>query len=660
MLLLDTKKPISLDEIARRIGGFPESPGARHQAFERAKKELRELGIPIATHQIPGEEQYGYQIERSEMILPDLRFTDDEASAIAAASALVSFGGGARESALQKLGCVVSGGEATVASIPDQPALFRLFEAMGARKVVTFSYRAKLRNIDIYGISFRWGNWYVIGNERETGKIKTFLVNRVDSEVLITSIDALEKPGDFNISSRLPKNRWEVGEGKPVAVEVVAHPDVAPLLGYELLGEAGYVRSETSGDCRFSFEVIDTGSFFDWLLGYFDKVKLLGPASMVAGFVEYLRRLLAEPTLADQELLLAASVGSQAGSGSSQEACSATPFETSREGRPSQTVSAGDLRSATAMYSALVKILPWLARKKTTTVGEISQTFSVSIPEVVRLLEIAACCGLPPYTPDSLLEIIVEDDGTVVSFLDMDIITAPRKLTTLEATVLATIAAAALKVPGIDDDAHLASALQKLQVSLSKFEIALSEVDVGIEEPYFLGSLRSAVNERKTVELTYFSSSSERVSKREVDPYQLFTESGRWYMRGFCHLAGEVRHFHLGRIISCEATGSTFQLPLSEMKRIRSGDIPRAFGGDGEQVLIGVPEGSGWLVERLTESPQFLVSAAGYDLYKLRSSSVAWISKLLVRLPPYSCVVAPTQLRSLKGAAIQTLLDMYH
>ncbi len=658
MLLLDTKKPLSLDEIARRVGGFPDSLIARHKAFERAKKELRELGIPIVTHQIPGEEQYGYQIDRAEMMLADLRFTDEEASSLAAASAIVSFGGGERESALQKLGCVVSGRDATIADIPDQPALFLLFEAMGSHKVVNFVYRSKPRSIDIFGISFRWGNWYLLGNERESKSIKTFLVSRIESEVQISEVDSIDKPKEFDISSKLPKNRWEVGEGGKLAVKVLAHADVAPILMFEL-GKESVVELGEDGTAVLNIEIVDSRSFFDWLLSYFDKVTLIEPPSIVEEFVNHLRNMLAEPQDQDKDAVLAKVEASrQSDSASLLEAFA--DRQRAPYGQPySQSSRGGDLRSAAAMYSALVKILPWLARKKTTTVSEISKIFGISTTDVVRLLEIAACCGLPPYTPDSLLEIIVEDDGNVESFLDMEIITAPRRIATTEAMVLATTAAAALKVPGLDRGGHLASALKKLQASLSKFDIALSDVDVGIEEPYFLPELKEALEQRRTVEITYFSSSSERVSTRRVEPYQLFNESGRWYMRGFCHLAVGVRHFSVGRIISCEFTGSTYELPRSEQERISSGDIPKAFGGAGEWVILAVPAGSSWLVERLSESPQFLGRYGECDLCGLRSSSSAWISRLLVRLPPSSFIVAPAQFRPLRRQAIESLLALY-
>ena len=656
MLLLDTKKPISLDEIARRIGGFPDSQGARHQAFERAKKELRELGIPIATYKISGEEQYGYQIDKSEMIIPDLRFTQQEASSLAAASALVSFGRGERESALQKLGCVIAGYDAVVANIPSQPALFRLFEAIGLSRMVQFTYRSMLRSIDIYGISFRWGNWYLLGNERESGQSKTYLLNRIESEVTVTEVQSPERPRDFDFSSSLPRNRWELGQGDLQIAKVLFHSDIAPVVEFEF-GEESITEFRDDGSAVMSIPVVDSGSFIDWLLSYFDKALLVGPPNLLEELKQHLNRLVDESfqTAADKALGIFESTDWQDFGLREKQSSSELVSSVSEPANDEMA----NLRSASAMYSMLVRILPWLAAKKSTSVGEISRAFSVSGPDVVRLLEIAACCGLPPYTPDSLLEIIVEDDGTVSSYLDMAVITSPRKLSTLEAMVLATTASAALKVPGIDQNGELASALAKLQASLAKFQIGLSEVDVKIEEPYFLEGLRDAANEHLSVAITYFAASSERLSTRRVDPYQLFAESGKWYLRGFCHLTNEIRHFSVGRVISCEVLGESFELPKAEMQRMSKGTIPRAFGGAGDWIVLAIAGDLGWMVEKLTDSPQLLATEGRFNLYGFHSSSAAWLSKLLIRLDPSAFIVSPVALRGLKSQSVQRLASLY-
>lgn len=657
MLLLNAREPVSLDEIARRIGGFPDSPGARRQAFERAKRELRDLGIPIETRKIPGSEQYGYLIDQSEMVIPDLHLTPGEAASLAAASAMVSFGNVERNSALSKLGCVISGQDATLANIPSQPNLFRLFEAIGSFRTVEFTYRSKNRNLEIYGISFKWGNWYVVGREGQSGLIKTFLINRIESEVRLLDVPPLGKPSNFQLSSHLPKNRWEVGEGEYEQAVVEISSDTEALIKYELGVEADIGQLD-DGRTLARLKVLDRAALYDWLLSHLYNVRLVGSETLVNGFIDYLKSYLSHDS---KNALVVDQMFESLADDSSLEPLAADPtgkidLESDSEALDSAKI---ELNRAGDMYVVLAKILPWLARVGSTTVREISDTFKISKNQVIRLLEMAACCGVPPYTPDSLLEIIIDDDGTVTSYLDMEIITAPRRLNTLEVMVLATTAAVALEIPGIDPEGNLKSALKKLERSLSNFKRGLAEVNVDIDEPYFLAMLREAANSSRTVELTYFSFSTERITTREVDPYLLFEEAGRWYLRGYCHMAKQVRHFSLGRILSCRIIESIFELPEDEKKWIESGASPRAFEGTGEWVLLRVPKETTWLFERLVESPRLLGEPGGFQVYGFYASSGRWLSALLLRLGPEAAVIQPKKYRDLGRLAASQILQMY-
>lgn len=663
MLLLDARRPISLEEIVNRIGGFPELPDARRQAFERAKKDLRDLGIPLSTHQIPGKDQYGYFIDRSEMVIPDLSLNDDEASALAAASAMVSFGSGERDSALSKLGCVISGQDATVANVPSQQGLYPLFEAIAVGKAVQFGYHSKMRTLDVYGISFRWGSWYLIGRERDSREVKTFRVNLIETEVMITDLEAEEKTAGFDHTSILPKNRWEIGNGAARRARVIFAPEVAPSVGYELREES-VVERRGDGSLVADIDVVDNSAFFDWLLGFFDKANLVKPESLVQEFVEYLSELTDSGHLEELRRELKASTHGPHPQVADSDLESGTlanpklsPAHVYKDEKANEAVL--ELRSASTMFSTLAKILPWLARKKTTTVDEIAQTFGLERSGVVRLLELAACCGLPPYTPDSLLEIIVDDDGTVLSYLDMEIITAPRRLTTLEVMVLATTASVALGVPGIDPEGHLKSGLKKLESSLSQFRLGLSDLDVDFEEPYFLSSLRAAANEHRSVDISYFSLSSERTSRRRVDPYVVFMESGRWYLRGFCHLTNEIRHFSLGRITSCVVVDEFFEVPEDEMKWFASGLLPKAYGGSGEMVVAAIGTGSRWLVEKLIASPNFLGRQNDFEVFSFTASSYNWLSITMLRLGPSALILSPEKFVGVKEKAAKELLKLY-
>ena len=52
-LLLETPTPLSLTEIAGQLQGYPEGEVARRGAFERDKRSLRDIGVPIETETVP-------------------------------------------------------------------------------------------------------------------------------------------------------------------------------------------------------------------------------------------------------------------------------------------------------------------------------------------------------------------------------------------------------------------------------------------------------------------------------------------------------------------------------------------------------------------------------------------------------------------------------
>ena len=92
----------------------------------------------------------------------------------------------------------------------------------------------------------------------------------------------------------------------------------------------------------------------------------------------------------------------------------------------------------------LLAILVYLARVGEARVPELAARFSVSAAELLHDLELAACCGLPPYTPDQLIDLLVDEDRVVAEGLRE--LAHPRRLTPEEGFALAA-AARALRWP---------------------------------------------------------------------------------------------------------------------------------------------------------------------------------------------------------------------
>jgi predicted DNA-binding transcriptional regulator YafY len=71
-----------------------------------------------------------------------------------------------------------------------------------------------------------------------------------------------------------------------------------------------------------------------------------------------------------------------------------------------------------------------------------------------------------------------------------------------------------------------------------------------------------AISDRRTVQIRYFSASTGKAGRREVDPYHLWYAAGGLYLIGYCHRRRDVRMFAVERIRALTITDHPYQLPL--------------------------------------------------------------------------------------------------
>ncbi|WP_420120955.1 helix-turn-helix transcriptional regulator [Nakamurella sp.] len=197
--------------IRAKVAGYGDAPSeeAFLRTFERDKKELRELGVPLQTPPNGGD---GYRIPRSEFTLPPLSFTPAETAALALAgrlwetTALDAAGSGAlrkiRDAEPAADPVAGPGGnpdaedegarpEDSVVTLlqprvrTSDPAFEPMLAAVRAGRIVEFDYRkdpggpADPRRLQPWGlVSFR-GRWYVVGHDDRRGDRRTFRLSRI-------------------------------------------------------------------------------------------------------------------------------------------------------------------------------------------------------------------------------------------------------------------------------------------------------------------------------------------------------------------------------------------------------------------------------------------------------------------------------------------------
>jgi proteasome accessory factor C len=295
----------------------------------------------------------------------------------------------------------------------------------------------------------------------------------------------------------------------------------------------------------------------------------------------------------------------------------------------------------------LLAILPWLADRGGVPISEVASQFEMPESEVVALLELAACCGLPPYTPDQLIELIVSDEWVSANLGDH--LARPRRLSAAEGFTVAASARAILAVPGADPEGALGRALAKLETVLGDRD----RIAVDLDEPTNLGVVRRAIAARERIEIDYYSASRDERTTRRVDPYAAFTSEGHWYMDGLCHLAGGARLFRIDRIQAVRLAGERFDAP--EARSPGQVFVP---GPEARVVRLSIPNSARWVVEAYpcTDVEE---RADGGLLVTLAVAGTAWLERLLLRLGPEAEVIDPPDLVDAGRRAAQRVLAAY-
>ena len=343
--LLGRHVPVSFDELAREVPAYaraaardctPRERASIKRTFERDKRELRELGVPIETVAI-GDigDDAGYRLRNADFYLPylsvagrrgttkprrideygyralaSLTFDADELRAVVEGAARAKqLGNGALDadvdSALRKLACdlPVHGVAAPNHIHIAQPraragteALDTLARALHARRRVVFDYHAfdhdhiARRTAEPYGLFFLNTHWYLAARDVEKSALRNFRVSRM-SAVKPHSADKERPdyaiPAGFHLREHAQsRNAWELGDGE--AIDAVV----------EFRGQSGATRAaaalgqpSTDDPGRRTFRVRRPDAFVRWLLSFVGEVIPVGPDGVVDAWRDQIRHL---------------------------------------------------------------------------------------------------------------------------------------------------------------------------------------------------------------------------------------------------------------------------------------------------------------------------------------------------------------------------------
>ncbi len=629
LVLLDTHQPLTLDAIAHQVPGYPAEHSARRQAFERDKRLLRDEGIPVLTERLPGHEQYGYLIERESFYLPDLDLEPDEQVALHLAVAGVHLGDPSGRDALLKLGAAGLGDVRPIASMVPPAALIELFEAVRTRGTAGFAYRGETRLVVPVGLWFRFGHWYMVAWDLDRAAVRTFRVDRIEGEVSRGEPGGAEVPEDVDVEAALPDEPWGAeGEDRiemRIRVDVLEARRVADEVGQDKV-----VQRLDDGSVELALNVSSFAAIRSWVLGLLDHATVIEP-----------------PAFRDE---LVAWLGELIGPAPAPRARPRAPALVGEDGGDAAAVVRGVPGAGTSRrLRRLLAVIGWLAQVGEAPIAVAAQRFGMSEKELVAELELAACCGTPPYTPDTLMEIEVSENS-VRAFLPPEF-GRPRRLTPAEGFAVAASARLLLAVEGSEDDA-LRRALAKLDAALGSREA----VGLDVDAPEHLAAVREAVDGSRAIEIDYHSGSRDELTTRTVEPVQVVTIDGHWYLDAYCHRAGDMRRFRVDRIGAVRTLDQPAEPASMRTRPMEEMFVP---GPGALEVHLELGRAAQWVPESVPVRAVARDEGGMVTDVVLDVSGMAWFERLLLQLGPSARVVSPPELTGLAADAAQRVLARY-
>lgn len=203
--------------------------------------------------------------------------------------------------------------------------------------------------------------------------------------------------------------------------------------------------------------------------------------------------------------------------------------------------------------------------------------------------------------------------------------------------------------PDSDDTFALTLALQMLAQGMDAEELSVVEsamvklarvanLDAPAPAPEFLqapaqdrlGVVRQAIAAGRCVDIVYRNDSGE-VSLRRIQPVDMVTEDGRWYLDAWCLKAEEWRRFRVDRLIEATATDVTVEVPQRAKRRRRR-----------EKILVTVVPSARYLVDE-PEVDTHRTDEEGRPVLVLKAYTRDWAVRYICSLGSAVVAVEPAE-----------------
>ncbi|MCB9932437.1 MAG: WYL domain-containing protein [Planctomycetes bacterium] len=242
----------------------------------------------------------------------------------------------------------------------------------------------------------------------------------------------------------------------------------------------------------------------------------------------------------------------------------------------------------------LVSLVSFLVANEGISLREAAKATHRTPKRLLSDLDRMVMCGVPPYTPSDYINYSLRGVGDQarirVNFAGH--FARPLNFTPQEALALKYALEHFSRSADPESLKQAEDMIRLLREALhGRAQELLSDRGKGFVTPRrtermrrMIGLLSKAVEERRVVEIEYYSAHRARLATRTVHPFAVLEIGAHFYLYAWCALAGDTRHFRLDRIRDARLLEERFA--ASAPKRREAGRMDSLFHGTPKDRLV--------------------------------------------------------------------------
>ncbi|MCW2950336.1 MAG: transcriptional regulator protein-like protein [Thermoleophilia bacterium] len=667
--LMSMHRPVTARDVRECVEGYSHmGDDAFARRFYADRTELIGLGVPLRSTRDDDTGEELYTLSARQYLLPTLDLTDHEVTALHACLSLLDGQFAYAEPlrlALQNLTLgrenpatdpALAATEVRLSGSDYSPEIAariaKLETAITKRRTITFNYYTMGRSeeservVDPYTLVWNNGQWYLVGWSHERQAERQFRLSRIRGEIKFTSRRErdFEVPSQFDASVYRTRPTWQFDEPTGEA-ELWVDPSAAWLVERSLQHSGEVAERHDDGSITIRTSYADMSWLTSWVLSMNGLVRPTSPVALVTQVEDALAIIVeqhegAVPKLAPELPKLD---------------IEEVP---ARRRKPAAPVGAEQFALLQTLMSDLLASCNTKGEGQV-PVADLVQRYGIDdrkLREAVDLLTLVNF-GAGAYA------MYAEIDGDMVkvdAWPDGEVFRRPARLSPLEAKALMLALDLVGPLVAATASSDLASVRTKLTEAFGGYGNPTVPATAPTDsETYVLERLTTAMRERRTLTIEYWSQARGDVSKRTVEPVLLQRLKQHWYAVAYCRTADALRSFRLDRIKSLEVDDEVFTDRGLDLAGYQA-DTPTTTG-------------------TLEDSPRavdlwFSADAAGYEIENRNAAQLAdgsaiwhtatngdsWLIEEILTYRGRAVVTAPADLRRRVAERARELRSVMH